>query len=148
MQLTSPAFTDNQPMPADYTCDGKNTNPPLAVSDVPADAKSLALIVHDPDAVSGDFSHWLIWNLAPSSAAMKADEVPPGAVEGTTDFGKIGYGGPCPPATTGTHRYMFELYALDKMLDLPTSTTRTALEATMAEYVLEKTTFIGLYRRQ
>ena len=144
MQLQSDAFGNNQKIPDKYTCNGANINPPLLISDVPQDAKTLALIVDDPDALSGDWSHWLVWNIDPTTKTISEDSVPSGATEGITDFGKPGYGGPCPPA--GTHRYFFKLYALDNILDLSSDADQKKLEAAMDGHVLDQATIIGLYK--
>ncbi len=128
-----------------YTCDGKEKNPPFQFFDVPTEAKSLVLIVDDPDAPGGDFVHWLVWNIDPRTTEITEASVPPGAIQGTTDFGTTGYGGPCPPS--GTHRYQFKLYALDTSLSLPPSTKKSALEAAMKGYVLTEARLVGLYKR-
>ena len=103
--LSSAAFHAAGMIPARFTCKGANVNPPLALPGIPAGAKSLVLIVDDPDAPGVLFTHWLVWNIAPSRAEIVAASVPSGAVQGTNDFGKVGYDGPCPPS--GTHRYFF-----------------------------------------
>jgi len=146
LQLTSSAFTDNQPIPLQYTCDGENTNPPLAITGVPESAQSLALIVDDPDAPGGTWTHWTVWNIAPTTTEIAAHAVPDGAVEGTTSFGKPGYGGPCPPS--GTHHYVFTLYALDTPLSLSSDADVAQLKAALAGPVMAKTQLIGLYQRQ
>src|SRR5690348_1063049 len=109
LQLTSAAFTNNGVIPVRYTCNGQNLSPPLTIADVPNGAKSLALILHDPDAPRGNFTHWLLWNVGPQLSSLAEGTVPAGARQGMADFGKVAYGGPCPPS--GTHRYMFDLYA-------------------------------------
>ncbi|OGL34461.1 hypothetical protein A3F65_00345 [Candidatus Saccharibacteria bacterium RIFCSPHIGHO2_12_FULL_47_16b] len=148
LALSSSAFSDNQPIPVQYTCKGENVNPPLAISDVPAEAKALALIVHDPDAVSGDFVHWLMWDIPLATTSINANTVPVGAVQGQNDGGQSQYMGPCPPASTGTHRYMFKLYALDTILNLPAGSERPVLEQAMQGHVLAKTTLTGLFASQ
>lgn len=146
MQLTSSAFANNRPIPAKYTCDGGNLNPPLRISEVPQQAQSLVLIVDDPDAPAGDWVHWTVWNLNPDTKEILADgPLPAGAVEGLTDFGRSGYGGPCPHA--GIHQYFFKLYALDTALTIPRSSIKMDIEKAMAGHVLEKTQLIGLYAR-
>lgn len=148
LALSSTAFDDNQPIPTQYTCKGENVNPPLAITGVPAEAKTLALIVHDPDAVSGDFVHWLMWDIPSSTSSINANVVPLGAVQGQNDGGQNKYMGPCPPAGTGTHRYMFELYSLDIALNLPAGNDRSTLEKTMEGHILSKTTLTGLFSSQ
>lgn len=142
MKLTSTAFTGE--IPPVYTCDGQNINPPLSISEVPAEAQSLVLIVDDPDAPRGDWVHWLVWNISPATTEISENSVP--GTEGTTDFGEIGWGGPCPPS--GVHRYFFKLYALDTSLDLPTSTTKADLLAAMEGHILVTNELIGTYQRQ
>jgi Raf kinase inhibitor-like YbhB/YbcL family protein len=145
LKLTSPAFRNNETIPAKYTCDGNNVNPQLEIAGIPEDAKSLALIMDDPDAPSGTWVHWLVWNISPISRISEED-VPTGAVEGITSFGKSGYGGPCPPS--GTHRYFFKLYALDAKLDLNQNAKKPDLENAIKGHILAKTELIGLYSRK
>lgn len=144
MRITSLDFTDGAAIPARFTCDGGDAAPTLQIADAPAGAASFALIVDDPDAPSGDFVHWLVWNIPPATAVLTTP-VPTGAVEGTTDFGAIGYGGPCPPS--GTHRYFFKLYALDAELDLPTTARKPDLEQAMSGHVLAQAQLMGTYQR-
>lgn len=146
MKIESSAFENNQPIPPTYTCDGENTSPPLMISGVPKEAKSLALVVDDPDAPRGLWVHWTTWNIAPDTKEIPENSVLRGAMEGMTDFGKPGYGGPCPPS--GTHRYFFKLYALDTMLDVPMETDKIELEAAMIGHVVASSELIGLYSRQ
>jgi hypothetical protein len=147
MHLTSSAFQQNELIPVRYTCDGEDVSPPLAISDVPEGAKSLALIVDDPDAPAGDFVHWLLWSIAPSVREILAASVPEGAVQGTTDFGDQRYGGPCPPS--GTHRYFFKLYALDTAeLGFAEGARKPELLKVMEGHILAETELIGLYIRE
>lgn len=146
MILTSSAFEHNGPIPSKYTCDGENINPPLKIEDVPEKAESLVLIMEDPDAPMGTWVHWTLWNIDPQIKEIQEDSVPEGAQEGITDFGKPGYGGPCPPS--GTHRYFFKLYALDTKLDLPSTTTKDQLEEAIEDHILAQAELIGLYSRQ
>jgi len=139
MTITSSSFTDGKSIPAQFTCDGANTPPPLAVRGVPPKAKSLAIIVTDPDAPSGTFTHWVLWNVAPAPTSLS------GGTAGTNDFGKVGYGAPCPPK--GTHRYVFTLYALNTTLNLPASAKRGDVERAMRGHVVAQTSLIGNYRR-
>src|SRR3989344_8384424 len=138
MQIISPVFRDGASIPPQYTCKGQNVSPPLIFIDVPAEAKSLAFILHDPDAPVGDFVHWTMWDIVPTTEVVAANSVPTGAVQGITSFGDNKYGGPCPPS--GTHRYMFELYALDTTLGLPPKTARDQLEAAMQNHILNQHT--------
>lgn len=145
MQITSTAFENNGFMPAKYTCDGENINPNLLFSDVPSDAASLALIMHDPDAPSGDWLHWTVWNISPENLGIMEDYVPEEAMQGVTDFGDIGYGGPCPH--NGVHHYHFVLYALDTVLNLDPSAAMMDIEQAMDGHVLAKAELVGIYER-
>ncbi|KKU48891.1 hypothetical protein A3H10_04515 [Candidatus Uhrbacteria bacterium RIFCSPLOWO2_12_FULL_46_10] len=146
MQLTSSAFQNNEHIPSQYTCDGANVNPPLNILEIPKEAESLVLIVDDPDAPRGDWVHWTVWNINPTTASIGENSVPSGAIEGQTDFGKSGYGGPCPPS--GTHRYHFKLYALDKELALDKRAKKFDLESAMSGHTLAQSTLVGLYKRR
>lgn len=142
MKLTS-VFENNGNIPKEYTCDGDDISPELNIEDVPENAKSLVLINDDPDAPMGTWVHWLIWNIPVDTKTIgKGSKI---GVEGTTSFGRTGYGGPCPPS--GKHRYFFKLYALDTELDLPESTTKKELEKAMKGHIIEKTELIGMYSR-
>lgn len=145
MEITSPAFGQNERIPEKYTCDGENVSPPLLISGVPEEAKSLVLISDDPDAPVGTWTHWTLWNIQPDAMEIKENSVPVGAVEGKTSFGSSGYGGPCPPS--GTHRYFFKLYALDAMLALEPGAGLRDLERVMEEHTLAKAELVGLYSR-
>jgi Raf kinase inhibitor-like YbhB/YbcL family protein len=129
-------------IPAIYTCRGQSISPPLAIGGVPDQAKSLSLIMHDPDAVSGDYLHWIIWNIAPRTITIGENSVPIDAVQGINTSGTNKYMGPCPPS--GTHHYKFDLYALDDMINLPGSTSREDVESAMASHVLARSTLTGL----
>lgn len=146
MKIESEAFSNNQFIPKKYTCDGEDINPPLKISEVPQGTKSLVLIVDDPDAPMGTWVHWTVWNIPPDISDIPENTVPQGAIEGMTDFGRPGYGGPCPPS--GVHRYFFKLYALDTTLELDSSATKRDLEKAMEGHILEKAELIGLYQRQ
>lgn len=145
MTLSSFAFKHNELIPKKYTCDGDDISPPLAISGVPAHAKSLALIVDDPDAPAKTWVHWTVWNITPQTTEISENSAPIGAFEGITDFGKPGYGGPCPPS--GTHRYFFKLYALDILLTLPQTARKADLEKAMQGHILDTAELIGLYKR-
>ena len=112
MKIISEVFENKQMIPQKYTCDGENINPPLQITDIPSNTESLVLIVDDPDAPSGDWIHWLVWNINPQTKEIMEDSVPENAVVGTNDFKKMEYDGPCPPS--GTHRYVFKVLALEK----------------------------------
>ncbi|HJW28075.1 MAG TPA: YbhB/YbcL family Raf kinase inhibitor-like protein, partial [Saprospiraceae bacterium] len=119
LQVTSTAFESQSMIPSKYTCDGQNINPPLDIDHIPDHAKSLALIMDDPDAGGGMFVHWVVWNI-PITLHLQEHSIP--GTEGMNDSRRVHYGGPCPPS--GTHRYFFKVYALDATLDLPPSTNK------------------------
>jgi Raf kinase inhibitor-like YbhB/YbcL family protein len=145
MKITSSAFQEGAGIPSKFSCDGANTSPPLQIAEVPSGAKSLALIVDDPDAPSGLFTHWAVWNISPQINAIAEGSAPKG-VQGTNDFGKSGYGGPCPPS--GTHRYYFKIFALDRELDLPSGAKRSQLDAVMKGHVVAHGELMGRYSRK
>ena len=146
MIITSPVFNHDGSIPKKYSCDGGDINPELLIQNVPAGTKSLALIVHDPDApMPGGFTHWVVWNIDPRTTLIKEDSVPPGAVEGLQSAGKPGYVGPCPPS--GTHHYHFQLYALNAMLDLPPDAPKGMLEKEIEGRLVESAELVGLYKR-
>ncbi len=146
--LKSSAFKHGDVMPAKHTCDGDNVNPLLEIHGTPSGTVSLALVVDDPDATRGTpWDHWILWNVHPRVQYISEDSTPEGTVLGTTSFGKLIYGGPCPPRDSGPHRYFFKLYALDALLDLPEGATKEALEMAMKGHVLDETALVGLYAR-
>lgn len=122
MKITTTAFQEGENIPSKFTCDGADANPPLRFEGVPVEAKSLALIVDDADAPGGLFTHWLVWNIDPKTTTVEENSAPANGVQGKNDFGKSGYGGPCPPS--GTHRYFFKIFALDRQLDLAAGSKR------------------------
>ena len=126
MKLTSPSFSHNQMIPKKFTCQGEDLNPGLQISDLPQAAKSLALIVDDPDAPGGTWVHWVVFNITVMNE-IKEKSIP--GLQGINDFGKKDYGGPCPPS--GTHRYFFKAYALDSQLNLKEGSDKAALESAM-----------------
>jgi Raf kinase inhibitor-like YbhB/YbcL family protein len=146
LQLLSPVFKHNQLIPSKHTCDGADVNPPLVIENVPPEAKSLALIMDDPDAPAGTWVHWVIWNIDPGTRELRESSVPSGAMQGINDFRKHNYGGPCPPS--GTHRYFFKLYALDATLTLGQNTDKAALEHAMKGHIVAQGELIGLYKRK
>jgi len=145
MKIASSAFENKQMIPQKYTCDGENINPPLQITEVPSNTQSLVLIVDDPDAPSGDWVHWLVWNINPETKLIAENESLQGATQGTNDFDKQNYGGPCPPS--GIHHYQFKIYGLDTTLNLPSSSRKKDLEKAMANHILDKDMLIGLYQR-
>lgn len=145
LALTSSAFTNQAAIPTKYTCDGEDINPPLAFQNVPQNTKSLALIVDDPDAPAKVWVHWVVFNIKPDTSQIAEGSLPPGSILGTTDFGKTGWGGPCPPS--GQHRYFFKLYALDAPLDLQQGASKEQVEAAMQGHIIEQAELVGLYQR-
>ena len=152
MQLTSPAFTEGATIPAKYTCEGGDVAPPLAWAGVPTEARSLALIVDDPDAPDPaaprmTWVHWVLYNLPPQSQGLPegAASLPAGTKPGRSDFGRTGYGGPCPPV--GRHRYFHKLYALDTVLPDLREATKAQLELAMKGHVLAQAQLIGTYQK-
>jgi len=145
MIIESPSFKNNEMIPAKFTCDAENINPALIFSSIPSAAISLVLIVDDPDAPGGTWVHWTIWNIDPGTAEIAENSITGGSMEGNTNFGIPGYGGPCPPS--GTHRYFFKLYALDITLELDASATAAVIEDAMQGHVLDSAELIGLYER-
>lgn len=145
MTITSPAFAVNQEIPRKYGCSGTNTSPPLSFAGAPAGAKSLALIVEDPDAPGGLFTHWVVWNIPTTTTTVAEGQPPAGGTEGKSSYGKAGWGPPCPP--DGGHRYIFDLFAIDAELTLPPSTGREELLSAMKGHVLAQAALTGRYRR-
>lgn len=142
LKISSPAFDEGQLIPAKYTCDGMNVNPPIDIKNIPAETKSLALVVDDPDAPGQTWVHWLAWNI-PVSNQIKENQQP--GIEGLNDFHQLKYGGPCPPS--GTHRYFFKVYALNTVLLLPVKSTKKQLEKVMNDHIIGYGELIGLYKR-
>jgi Raf kinase inhibitor-like YbhB/YbcL family protein len=142
LDISSTAFKIGEMIPARYTCDGANINPPLDIKDIPEEAKCLALIADDPDAPIGTWVHWVVWNI-PVTHHIKEGKIH--GTEGINDFQKHHYGGPCPPS--GTHRYFFKVYALDALLDLPATAKKLQLEKAMSEHIIAFGELIGLYKR-
>lgn len=142
MKLTSPDFENNKMIPRKFTCEGADVNPTLIIEDIPAGTKNLALIVDDPDAPMGTWVHWVVYGI-PVVSRIDEDSIP--GTQGVNDFRKKDYGGPCPPS--GTHRYFFKLYALDKELALGERVDKKALEKAMQGHIVDKAELIGLYKR-
>ena len=153
MKLTTSAFADGTPIPVKHTCDGPDVSPPLTWADTPANTKSFALIMDDPDAPMGTWVHWVLWNLpgtrdalpenVPKTGALKE---PGGAHQGNNTWPKIGYYGPCPPPGK-PHRYYFKLYALDGPLSLKAGATKADVERAMQGHVLAQAQLMGTYGR-
>jgi Raf kinase inhibitor-like YbhB/YbcL family protein len=145
MKLTSPVFENYQQIPADYTCDGRKVHPPLVINEPPAGAKALAIIVDDPDAPAGTFTHWVIWNIHADTTAIFEGVVPNESQEGTNSAGQTGFFPPCPPS--GQHRYFFTLYALDAKLGLDSKATKADVERSAKGHVMAQSLLVGIYGR-
>ncbi len=145
MKITSPSFGDNQPMPPKYTCDGEGFNPPLEIAEIPQNAQGLVLIVDDPDAPSGDFVHWLVWNIPPTITVVAENSVPVSAIQGTTSAGQRSYASPCPPS--GVHHYHFKVYTLDTKLELAGTAKKKELLSAMEGHILDWAELVGTYQR-
>lgn len=150
IKVSSAAFEEEGMIPGKYTCDEDDVSPPLAWDSIPEGTKTLALICDDPDAPMGTWVHWVLFNL-PGDISDLPENIPPerelesGAKQGTNDFGRIGYGGPCPPG--GTHRYYFKLYALDAKLDLEAGAKKPQLLEAMEGHILAEGQLMGKYSR-
>lgn len=142
LKISSPAFTSGEKIPEKFTCDGENISPPLEIGDLPEGVKSLALIVDDPDAPAGTWTHWLMWDIPVTSELEEGSAT---GVQGKNGFGEDKYEGPCSPL--GTHRYYFRLYALDILLRLPAGSTREELLQQMSYHILASGEIMGLYSR-
>jgi Raf kinase inhibitor-like YbhB/YbcL family protein len=150
LKLTSTAFVEGAAIPARHTCDGENLSPPLAWEGVPEGTKTLALVADDPDAPRGTWVHWVVYGI-PAATRTLPENLPAretlddGTRQGTNDFQKPGYGGPCPPS--GTHRYYFKLYALDTDLTLPPAATKDQLLKALDTHILAQGELMGRYTR-
>jgi Raf kinase inhibitor-like YbhB/YbcL family protein len=142
MKLISPAFEPQGVIPKEYTCQGSDINPPLLIEDIPSKARTLALIVDDPDAPMGTFVHWVLYDM-PITKTINKNSAP--GTQGINDFQRIDYGGPCPPS--GTHRYFFKLYALDKKLDLLPGVKKQELEQIMHGHILDQAQLMGHFAK-
>ena len=150
LEVWSSAFAEGDRIPSDFTCQRANVSPPIEWSGIPANAQSLAVIVDDPDAPSGDWVHWVFYDLPPDTpglpfAVPDVEKIPSGGTQGRNDFGEIGYGGPCP--STGEHRYFFKIYALAAMLHLKPGATKKELLKAMQGHVLAEGQLMGTYER-
>jgi Raf kinase inhibitor-like YbhB/YbcL family protein len=149
IEVTSTAFEDGQPVPEKYSGQGDNVSPPLQWSDVPQQTKSLALICEDPDSPSGTFTHWLVYNLPPTTASLdenvpKGQSMVYGFLQGKNDFGNVGYGGPAPPAGK-VHHYLFKVYALDIILLVPAGGDRSDLLSAMNGHIIGEGDLTGTF---
>jgi len=150
-KLTSSAFAAGTEIPTQYTCKGEDISPPLEWSGTPDKVATYAIVMDDPDAPSGTWVHWLIWNFPPSDSSMSADtprlrNFDDGGRQGRNSFRKIGYNGPCPPPGQ-THSYFFRIYALDQKLDLPAGADRVQLDAAMKGHILAQSEYMGTFHR-
>lgn len=146
MTIASPSFENNSLIPSKFTCDGKNVNPLLMFGSIPIKAKSIALVVTDPDAPGGTFTHWIIYNMSATTTKIDENSVPADSQEAQNSFGKKEYGGPCPPS--GTHHYIFTLYALDSMISIPDEADVADIEKVIQSNSIEQATLTGLYAKQ
>ncbi len=153
MELRSPAFKNGETIPVKYTCDGEDISPALSWSGAPAGTKSFVLIMDDPDAPMGTWIHWVVYNI-PANVNSLPENVPPekklkdGTLQGKNSWGRIGYGGPCPPPPTGAHRYFFKLYAIDKILPLGPGATKKEVLKAIEGHILGKAELMGRYKRR
>jgi Raf kinase inhibitor-like YbhB/YbcL family protein len=143
--LSSGSFDSGQPIPARHTCEGEDSSPPLEWDGVPTGTRSLALVVDDPDAPGGTFTHWIAWAIDPGTRSLAGGESAP--AEGRNDFGSVGYRGPCPPRGHGPHRYVFRLFALDTSLDLAPESTRQQLDEAIGTHALVVAELTGAFER-
>jgi Raf kinase inhibitor-like YbhB/YbcL family protein len=142
LTVTSTAFSNNASIPMKYSCEGIEASPPLQINNIPAGAKSLAVILHDPDAGPDGFTHWVMWNVATDGSIPEEFR---GGDQGKNGSGKNGYKGMCPP--TGTHHYHFTVYALDTMLDIDENTNKAGLQKSMDGHILAQGELVGLYKK-
>lgn len=145
LKITSPDFNNNDYIPQKFACDGQSQRPVISISGVPEGAKSLAMIMDDPDAPNGTFVHWVVANI-PTNTESLENKLPEGSIEGQNSIKKIGWISPCPP--TGTHHYHFKLYALDIMLDFSSNDNKQTLLDLMNGHIIENTEMIGLYEKK
>lgn len=150
-EIKSSAFSQGQPIPAKYSCEGPDISVPISWSDAPANTASFTLIADDPDAPMGTWVHWVMYDLPPDShqlpeAVPKLKTLPDGSKQGINDFGRIGYGGPCPPQGN-PHRYFFKLYALDQKIGLPPGATKSQILDSMKNHKLAEAQLMGIYKR-
>ena len=143
MKLFSPAFLEGESIPRKYSREGDDKSPPLRIEEVPEGSRSLALIMDDPDAPSGTFNHWILFNISPTTREIHEDAPPVIATQGRNDWGEVGYGGPQPPS--GEHRYYFRLYALNTVLSLARGAKRADVEQAMRDHILDEAEYMGRY---
>lgn len=144
MYIESPAFEYHRPIPKKYTCQGENISPPLQFGEIPKEAKTLVLIIDDPDAPKGTMDHWIVWNLDPHQTELS--EKAQVSSQGRNGYGEINYRGPCPPPGQ-PHRYFFKLYALDTTLSLKSGSSKSEVEQAMQGHILDSAELVGTYQR-
>jgi Raf kinase inhibitor-like YbhB/YbcL family protein len=144
-EVISPVFRNGAHIPKQYTSRGQNVNPPFNFFNAPPKTQSLTLVMHDADAVSGDFLHWLVWDIPPSTDVICVNDVPVGAIQGKNGIGQNGYFGPAPPKGTGTHHYVFDFYALDTTLDLPFSSSLEDVMKAQEDHILSQYSITGTF---
>ena len=146
MKISSSAFQEGGTIPEKFSKNGQNVSPELRIEGVPSDAKALAIIVDDPDAPVGLFTHWMVWNIDPKTTEIAEGSAPNGATQGKNDFGEVGYGGPQPPS--GTHRYYFKVFALNSSLDLKPGAKRKDLDVALKGHVIAQAQLMGRYSKK
>lgn len=146
MELKSTAFKQGEKIPEKYTCADQDVNPPLTISDIPSEAKSLALIMEDPDAPSGTWVHWVMWNIDPKTSEIEEGIAPENGIGGKNSSDENGYHGPCPPPG-GPHRYFFKIYALDTVFNLPADSGKEELTSAMESHILSNSELMGTFGR-
>ena len=144
LRLACASFGEGEAIPSRYTCDGDNINPPLDITGVPENTQTLVLIVDDPDAPVGTFTHWVVFDIPADNKRIEEGSVP--GTQARNDFGKTSYGGPCPPS--GTHRYFFRVFALDASLQFPEGVARQDVEKAMGGHVIAEGALMGRYQRK
>lgn len=145
LRITSPVFNEGERIPIKYSCEGSNASPALEIFGIPPETVSLALIMDDPDAPAGTFTHWVVFNMKPDTTRIEENSLPAVADLGLNSANKLDYVGPCPPS--GTHHYYFKVYALDKVLDLPAGASRSDVEQAMAGHIIDQGQLMGLFSR-
>ncbi len=153
LQIKSPDFKNGEAIPAKFTCDGEDISPQLVISDIPKGTKSLVLIMDDPDAPMGTWVHWVVYNIPPQTRVLKrnfpkSETLKNGTIQGENSWGRIGYGGPCPPKGDKPHRYFFTLYAVDKKLNLPPGARKREILLAIKGHIIQKAQLMGKYRRK
>ena len=144
MHIASPAFPHGATVPAPYTCAGENISPPFEFGGFPAGTRSLVLVVEDRDAMPRPWTHWLVFNIPPTTTIAAAGHIPAGGTEGIANGGTHGYEGPCPKYFSGMHHYHFQLFALDVTLDLPATADKFSVAANMQDHILDSAILVGL----